>query len=435
MKVTVESVDSVTRKIMVSIPQTKVKKELDRAYRNLQRDVRMHGFRPGKVPRMVLEARFRTQIEGEVRTKLISDSLESTIEEQKFFVVSQPSIEPGRLASSENFDYTATVEIKPEVDAKNFLGLEVQREKFIFDETMVEKELKTVQQQKAELIEVQEERALAVDDIARIEYVMKVDDSDPLEAQSVHLHIGDDSFIPGFAEKIVGMNKGEIRVVGLDLPVDHEQKALAGRHVELTVTLHDIKKRVTPELDDEFAKDLEFDDLDALRASIRENIEKQLRDSSDAKIRREVAEMLIARNEIHLPLGLVNQQVELLAEEQRRSMGRQAPQGKLNLTDEQRTELVNEAEFRIRSSLILESIAQQENLEVTSEHVDRRLEEIARESHQRVEAVKGYYMKNNAMDDLKAKVLEEMALEHVIGKAVVIEVELPFDDDAHDHTH
>lgn len=437
MKVTIETVSPVTRKIQISIPRERVASELARAYGNLQRGIKMRGFRPGHVPRSVLEARFGNQIEGEVTTKLISDTLENTIEQNSLFVVSQPVIEPGRLTPQADFEYVATVEIKPEVNAAGYTGLNLTREKYELDESAVERQLNSLREQKSNLVVVEEARPLQEGDIARIDYTMAVDGRplDKGQPRNVHVQVTPGSFLPGFAEQIIGMNAGESRSFELDVPADYSQPGLAGKHLKLNVTLNDIKRREMPELDDEFAKDLEFDTLEALKESIRKDLREHLENSSDLKVRREAAEQLIASNPIELPQGLVNQQIELLAQEQRRQMGRQAPRGRIELTEAMRAEFKQDAEFRLKASLILESIARQESLAVTDEDVNERLEEIARESGQRVEAVRGLYMKNNAIEDLKSKILEEKALEFVMEKANVTDVEKPFSEHAHDHEH
>jgi len=438
MKVTLETVSPVTRKLLVSVPQERVARELDRAYKNLAKEVNMRGFRPGHVPRNVLEARFGSQVEGEVRTKLISDSLESCIEQNSLFVVSQPVIEPGRLTSKSDFEYTATIEIKPEVEAKDYAGLTLNRETYEVDEAQVEKQIQNLRDQKATLEVVEEERPLRDGDVARIDYTLSIDGrlmDNKGQPRNAHVNVQAGSFLPGFSEKIEGMLKGETRSFELELPTDFAQAPLAGKTAGLSVTLLDIKTRTIPELDDEFAKDLEFEGLEALREKVRGDLRDHLEESSEVKIRREAAEVLIAATPMELPPGLVNQQVEMLVQEQRRQMGRNAPKGKIQLSEEMQAQFTQEAGFRLRASLILESIAKQENIEVTDADINEQLAEIAQETNQRVEAVRGLYLKNNAMDDLRAKILEEKALKFVIEKANITAIEKPFSEHAHDHTH
>lgn len=421
MKVTIDTENSVTRKIKVTVPQERVTRELDRAYKNLQRDVKMRGFRPGHVPRSLLQARFGGQVENEVRTRLISETLENIIEENNLFVVSQPTITPGTVASNTDFEYEANVEIKPELDATGYTGLSLTRESVDVAEDQVTAQIQRMREQRAELQVVEEERALAEGDVARVEYTMSVDGKvlDKGQPRNVHLNIQSGVFMPGFAEAVTGMNRGESREVTLSLPLDYPQKPLAGKTVTLNVTLHDIKKRVLPELDDEFARDLQADSLDALREKIRSDIAAQVGQVAEVKTRRQAAAQLIERNPVELPKGLINQQIEMLAREQQRLAGRQPTRGPINLTEEMRAELAQEAEFRLKASLILESIAQKENISVEDSDVNAELAEIARQTGQRVEAVRGLYMKNNAMEDLRNKILEEKALKFVMDHSEV----------------
>lgn len=430
MNVTVEAVNPVTRKLSVRIPGDKVKRELDTAYRNLQKEVRMHGFRPGHVPRTVLEARFRAHVENEVATRLISDSLERSFEDNNLMVVSQPNIEPGRLVSGVDFEYVATVEVKPELTAQGYTEIALTREKYPLDEAEVTKKLEALRESKAMLVVIEEDRALEEGDVARLDYTALFDGK-PLEKnmpKNAHVAIQPGAFLPGFAEQVIGMKKDETRSFDLTLPADFGQAALAGRTLNFTVTLNDIKRKDLPALDDEFAQDNDAESLEALTAKIRTELQDNLDQISEIKLHREAARKLIEANPVDLPQGLINQQIDLLAQEQRRQQGQKPSKGPIKLSDAEREALGIEAGFRLRASLILESIAQQENLAVTDADVQQRLQDIADETGQRVEAVKGLYMKNNALDDLKSKLLEEKALELVIEKAQISDEERPATD-------
>lgn len=430
MNVTVETVSAVTRKLVVTIPGERVKRELDTAYNNLQKEVRLHGFRPGKVPRSVLEARFRPNVEGEVMSRLVNDSLSDAIEQNQLTVVSQPSIEPGRLQPGVDFQYTAAVEVKPSVQAKDYLGLKLTREKYPSDEEALEQRLTALIESKAELVSVEEARSLELGDVARLDYSAYLDGR-PLEKnmpRNVHVPVEEGAFLPGFAAQVVGMNAGESREFELTLPEDFGNKALAGKTISLKVELNDIKKKVLPELNDELAQDMEAENVDALKERLRNEISENLNQVAEIKMHRQAAEQLIANNPIELPQGLINQQIDLLAQERRRQAGQKPTKGKLNLSEAERAALAVEASFRLRTSLILENIAQVEALSVTDGDVQQRLQDIAEETGQRVEQVKGMYIKNNAMDDLKSKLLEEKALEFVIEKAEITDEEHPLTD-------
>ena len=430
MNVTVETVNSVTRKLSISIPGDKVKRELDTAYLNLQKEVRMHGFRPGHVPRAVLEARFKGHVENEVAGRLISDSLEQALESNALTVVSQPTVDPGRLVSGKNFDYVATVEVKPELMAQGYTGLKLSREKYPTDDAEVETRLNQMREAKSQLVVVEEERALAEGDFARINYSATLDGRllEKGMPKNVHVAIQAGSFLPGFSDAVVGMTKEETREFDLSLPEDFAQKPLAGKTLHFVVTLNDIKRKDIPALDDEFAKDNDAETLEALTERIRTEMKDQLDQISEIKVHRDAAKLLIEANPVELPQGLINQQIDLLAQEQRRQAGMKPTKGKINLSDAEREALTVEAGFRLRASLILESIARQENLSVTDADLQQRLQDIADETGQRVEAVKGLYMKNNALDDLKSKLLEEKALEFVIEKAEISDEERPLTD-------
>lgn len=431
MNVTVENVNAVTRKLTITVPGTTVKRELDTAFRNLQTRTHLKGFRPGKVPRSVLEDYYGQQVAHEVTGRLVSNSLEQAISDHNFTVVSQPTVEPQQaLASGKDLVYIATIEVKPEIVAQDYTGIEIVREVYPIEEGEVERRLTALQEQKGQLIVVEEERSLQGGDFARIDYSAWVDGR-PLEKnmpRNTHVAIQPGSFLPGFDEQVTGMNKGEVRKFDLVLPDDFPQKPLAGKTITVEVTLHDIKRRELPALDDEFAKDNGAESLAGLRENIQNQLKDELAQIAEIKLHRQLATKLIERNNVELPSGLIDQQIDLLAQEQRRQQGLKPVKGKINLTDAQRQELGIEAAFRLRTSLILESVASLENLVVTEEDLNTRLEEIAEETHQKVEAVRGLYIKNNAMDDLRNKLLEEKALELVIEKAAITEEPRPLSD-------
>ncbi len=422
MNATVEEVDAVTRKITVTLPSEVVNKELNRAYRNLQREVQMPGFRPGRVPVSILEARFHDQVEGEVRAKLISDTFESVVEENGLFVVSQPSVDPNKVRRNQDFTYVATVEIKPEVDATGYLDLKLTRTRRPVEDSDVAEQLDAAREGKRTLVEVEEDRPLRDGDVARIEYTMETDGKKgDREPRSIHLpvRLDDTTFLPGFAARILGMVKGETRTFDIEIPEDFHQSSLAGKTPRFTVTLQDIKRYEVPDLDEELAKDLEFETLDELKADIRKRLEQAADGEADARLREQIVDALISANPIPLPRGLVHETVNRLAREQRWRRGEHVSASQVSLGEEEEAKLEEVAEKQLRRTLIVESIAKKEQIEVSDEDVDRFLEKIAGETGQRIEALRGQYLKNNAMDELRTNVLEEKVFKFVMDKASI----------------
>ena len=449
MKVNIERVNPVTRRITVNIPRERVAKELNKAYRNLAKTVRMPGFRPGKVPRMMLEARFGEQIEGEVRTKLISDTLESTIEEHDLFVVTEPQIDPSRLRPGSNFEYSATVEIKPEVEAKDYEGIELTRTVYTrvvdgeevrapyrIEDDEVDAKIEQMRREHAELVPVEdEEKSLEMGDYASIEYLISIGDRKVGgdEPRSIDLKLEEGSFLPGFAERLVGMKQGERRTFELTVPDDFRQPTLAGKTLECDVTVKQISRLELPELDDEFAADLGKDDMEQVRAHVREEIKAHHENMAMMELRRKALETVLERNPIELPKGLVEQQVQALAREQRRQAGQKVPRGEIDLTDKEREALEKEARFRLKGVLLLESIAQQQGIEVTDEDVDKHLAKEAEKVGTNVAALRGRYMKNNMLEELKNRLLEEKTIDFILDKANITDVE--HSDSEHSHEH
>lgn len=436
MNVVIEDVSSVEKKISVTIPAERVKRELEKAYRNLQGQVNMRGFRRGHVPRNLLEARFKTQIEGEVTSKLVSDTLESTIEEQGLFVVSRPVVTPGPVGKGD-FTYTATVETKPVVVATGYRGLALNRPVFELDAAAIDRKLEQARRSAGTLDPLEEERALAKGDVAIVDYTLRIDGEvveGPVE--SLQIEVADTDMLPGFADAIVGMNKGETRTFEIAGPEKAPKPELVGKNLQFEVTLNEVKRFTMPTLDDDFAKDQGHESLEAWRQKESDELRAHLDESARDRMRDSAVDKLLEMHTIELPRGLVSQQVDGMVNERKKALRRQGAKDQADVIAEAgRDGMVEEARRQLAASLILESIVNQESIEASSDDINNRLAEVAKASNQRVEAVKGYYMKNNLMEELKVRIAHEKALDLVLTNAVLTDESLPFDAHATDHQH
>ena len=436
MNVVIEEVSSVEKKISVTIPAERVKRELERAYRNLQGQVNMRGFRRGHVPRNLLEARFKTQVEGEVTSKLVSDTLESTIEENKIFVVSRPVVTPGPVGKGD-FTYTATVETKPVVVATGYRGIEMKRPVFELDDAAIDRKLEQARRNAGTLEPLEEERALAKGDVAIVNYTLRIEGEvveGPVE--SLQIEVADTDMLPGFADAIVGMNKGETRTFEIAGPEKAPKPELVGKNLQFEVTLNEVKRFTMPVMDDDFAKDQGHESLASWRQKESDELRAHLDESARDRMRDAAVDKLLEMYTIELPKGLVSQQVDGMVNERKKALRRQGMKDQADLLAEAgREEMVGEARRQLAASLILESIVEKENIEATADDINNRLAEVAKSSGQRIEAVKGYYIKNNLMDDLKIRIAHEKALDLVVSTASTTDEILPFSEHATDHQH
>jgi trigger factor len=424
MKTEVETIDSVRKKISITIPEDEVKKEFDTAYRSVSRMARIKGFRPGKAPRAVLSGYYKNQIHQEVIINLIQNSFPKVLTEKGLIAVSEPSIENNPLEEGKEFTYTATFEIKPDIEVKEYRDLEAVSDKPEITPENVEKRLKEIQEAHASLKGIEGDPEITEGHFAVIDF-QGFSEGKPLEGGKVMGHLLEvkaNSFLPGFCEKLIGMKKGEEKEFVLDLPVDYERKDLSGKRVTFQVTIRDLKEKIIPTLDDEFAKDLgEFKDLEDLKKKVRETLEEEEKERIKNQLHYDLVSSLIERNSFDLPPSLINQEIEYMIAETKRDLSFQGLSlEKLRISPGELREKYRErAERRVRASLLLEAIAKKEGITVKEDEVEERLKRIAGRTHQEVEKIKAYYQREEKIGSLNMQLLEEKSLDFLTEKAKI----------------
>jgi trigger factor len=424
MKAEVETIDSVRKKIRITISEDQVKREFDSAYRSVAKMTRIKGFRPGKVPRTILSAYYKNQVNQEVIAKLIQDSLPRITAEKGITVVSDPSIENDPLEEGKAFTYVATFEVKPDIKVKEYLGLEAFSNKVEVTPEKVAERLREIQDSHASLKSIEGEQEVRQGIFAIIDF-QGFSEGSPLSGGNVMGHlleVKSDSFIPGFCEKLIGMKRGEEKEFVLDIPSDYERKDLAGKKVSFRVKLNDLKEKIIPALDDDFAKDLgEFKDLEDLQKKIKETLEEEEKERMKTQIHNSLVSDLIARNPCDLPPSLISREIEYMIAETKRNLSIQGLSlEKLGISpDELKEKYREKAERRIRTSLLLEAIAKEETMTVSDDEIEERLKIIAAQTRQEVEKIKAYYEREDKMGSLAMQLLEEKALDFLTEKAKI----------------
>jgi len=424
MKSEVETIDAVRKKIRVTIPEDQVKQEFDTAYRNVAKSVKIKGFRPGKAPRSVVSSYYKDQIYQEVIIKLIQDSLPKVTTEEGMIVVSEPSIENSPLEEGKEFTYTATFEVKPVIEVKEYQGLEAISDKLEITPEKAEERLKAIQASHASLKSIEGEDAITEGIFAVIDF-QGFSEGKPLEGGKVVGHLLEvrtGSFIPGFCEQLVGMKKGEEREFVLDFPSDYERREFAGKKVTFQVKVNDLKEKIIPLLDDDFAKDLgEFNNLEDLKKKVMDTLEAEEKERIKNQLQNDLISSLIERNLFDLPPSLITREIAYMIAETERDLSFQGLSlEKLRISpDELREKYREKAERRVRASLLLEAISKQEGITVQEDDIEERLKLIADRTHQEVEKIKAYYQREKRIESLTTQLLEEKALDFLAEKAKI----------------
>jgi trigger factor len=411
MKIIVEDINNVKKKIKIEIPKERVSEEIDRAYREFRKNVAIKGFRKGKAPRSIVERLYKNEIDAEVISKLIRDSYQKALDEKQIIPLSNPVvIDRGVLEKESDFVYSALVEVKPDIEVKNYKGIEIDREEITIKEEEIDNQLKILQESNARLDVINEDRGIVKGDYVLMDVSYFVGNKLIRNEKDLFLEINSNNIIPEFEDAIVGLKKGDNKTIAVDIPEDYHSKEIAGKRVTFKIKIKEIKKKILPELDDDFAKDLgDYDNISDLREKIRERLEELEKIRIDNKIKNDILNKIIELNPFDLPESLVERERDRLLEEWSRNSGNM---NKAEDVEKVKSEFEEIAKNRIKASLIIEAIAKKESIEVTEDDIERKLKEIAERSNKSIEAVKGYY--SNRMDSLKNILIEEKTLDFLI---------------------
>jgi trigger factor len=403
MDVVVEKIADLTRKITITLPKDLVQKELKDAYDKVQKDVKLKGFRRGKVPRSVVLKNFQHKVEAEVAEKLVQDTYFTAIEQEKIDPVVHPEISEPRFKDDGTFSYVAMIDTKPEFELQGYKGLEVEKPVVDVTEEEVNAELESLRVEMAPLASVGD-RAVAKGDVAVVDFQGYHNDKPMKEVKNDNfsVDVGSGRISPEFEEKLVGMRQGEEASHEVEFPAKYPNPVLAGKKVSFKVKVKDVKERLLPELDDEFAKDVgsEYASLAELKTAIHDRIAKQKEEKADGDLTDRIMHKLLDNHTFPVPVRLVRYEVEEMIKATVKSLEQNGMD--LESAGINREELAERnrptAEKRVRGDFILKKIAEVEAIKVTDEDMDRGFKRIGDQYNMPVAQVKQYF--GGSRDDL-----------------------------------
>ena len=433
MKIDVDILSPTQRKIRVEVPGDAVDQEFVRAYDTLGRRAKIKGFRPGKVPRSVLQGFYGDEVKGQVLSRLVEHSLGEVFKERGLKVISEPEVEADALEEGRTFAFSATVEIKPEIEPKNYLGLELKKTRVAVDEAHVEKTLARLQDGHAQLVPVADRDIVERGDFLTLDFSGSVDGR-PIPGgknENVALEIGGGNTLPEFEAALVGLKKDAEHNISVPYPADYFNPDLAGKTALFAVTVREIKKKVLPPLDDEFAKDHGGSaNLEELKQKIRAQLEAELGQMQKEELKEQLMERLVAAHAFDIPESLIERQVRYLLERQQsrqRSQGApagaQAGQADQATIEELRKELRPHAERQVRATLLLEKIAENEKVEVAEGELQKRVDAVARAAGDQAADVRKYYARPDARENLRSQMVMDRTVDLLLERAQTKEVE------------
>jgi trigger factor len=422
MKASVEEISSIKKKISVEIPEDQIAKEVDSFYKDLGKKAKIKGFRPGKVPRNILERYFKDYVKAEVVQKLIQDTYPQALSEKDLQPVSPPTIDPGEFEHGKPFQYSVVIEVKPDIKLEGYTGLKIEGKKEEVKDEEIGERLKALQNLHANLKTISNARPIQAGDYVIIDYEASLDGK-PLEggkAIDFTVEVGSGQFIPAFEEKLIGVKPEGESDIEVSFPEDYGYQKWAGKTISFHVKIKEIKEKILPSLDDEFAKDLgDYSSFEELKTKLRGEIEKEKELTLERQLKDQMVDQLLAANPFEVPESLVEEQTKALISDTKLRLSAQGLELKnLGITEEKlQGDYKTMAEKQVRTFLILEKIAGQEGISVTDEEADDRLREISERMHQKFDVVKRYYEKNGLLPEVKTGIIRDKTLNLLLEKA------------------
>ena len=423
MQVSVETLNDLERRVTVQVPAERVAKEIQDRLVSMSRKAKLAGFRPGKVPLKIMQRMYGDQARYETVSELMQTSLRDALIQENLNPLGGPKIEPKPLEEGQAFEYSATFEVMPEFELSGFENIKVERPVAEVTEQDVDRMIETLRQQRAIWNAV--ERPVRDGDRVRFDFEGKIDGQDFAgnKGENTQIVLGGKSLLPDFEARLIGLNPGAETEFDLTFPEDYQVREVASKTARFQVKLHEIEEAHPPEVDETFAAgfDVKEGGVAGLRQALRENMERELREGIQAAIKRQVMQGLLEVNAVPLPRALVEAEIEQLA----RQLGFQTSD-----SDESVREQVQqfksrlfeaEARQRVALGLLISKLAANQGIQVDEERVRMRLDALASTYEEPAEVVRWYEQTPNALDSLRALVLEEQIVDWVLERAQLTE--------------
>lgn len=426
MNVKIEQLNSVKKRLSFEIGAEHVTTEIGKAFQKIGQTAKVKGFRPGKVPLSVLEQFYGAQMEQQVLNRLINDSYFKALVEHKISAVAEPEIvDSSPLVKGQPFTYEAEVEVKPELEPQGYTGLQLQKEQLLFEEKIVDERLEEMRAARG-VMQASSRTVAQQGDAVLIDFEGFVDGVafDGGKAEGHVLELGSGSFIPGFEEQLVGMTCGSERDIAVTFPEQYGSQELAGKAATFKVRLHEIREKVLPVLDDEFARGFGLESLAELRRKLEESYRQQEQSRIDGDLRERLVAALIERNPHEVPETMVKDQLDFMYGNIARRMKNQGISLEMmGMNEESFKAMYRETAVKqVQGTLLLEAIARKEQVKVEEGELDGKLEEIAAMANAPLDAVKNHYGNAEARRGLVAQVVEEKVIRFLLEQAQVREL-------------
>jgi trigger factor len=410
------------RQISVEIPADVVTKQQQTILANYMKYARIPGFRKGKVPSTLVKQKFNDDIQKDLIEQLIPKYFQEEAKKQNLAPISQPQVTHLELNDGQPLKFTATFEVLPEIDIAGYKDIQVEHEETSVKDEEVEAALTNLREQNSTYTNVDEERAIANGDYAQVSFKTEGQtDEAPVEMDDVLVAIGGENTIKEFTENLTGAKAGEDREFDVVYPADFGDQRLAGKTMHYKVHIKGIKSKQLPELNDDFAKQMgdEFTSLDELKKRIREGMEHEKSHQAEHKVKDKFVDELVKKYDIAVPTALVEHQIDQRLDRGLRALaaqGLKAEQLKKMDMGRLREGQREAAEREVKASLLLEKIADAENIQVSDDELDTEVQALAQQMQQAPEAIRARLEQNGALGRIKDRMRTDKALDQLVKR-------------------
>jgi trigger factor len=438
MKATAERLENNTVVLDVEVDAEQLDKAMDQAYRKLVKKVSVPGFRKGKAPRIIFENFVgKEALYNEAIELVVPEAYIQAVSETGVEPVSQPQLELEQLEDGKPVKFKATVRVKPDVNLGRYLGVQVTKPKVEVTEQDVENELKKLQERHAQLINL-EEGAVENGDIAVIDFVGKKDgvEFEGGKGTDYHLEIGSNTFVPGFEDQLVGVAVGETKEITVTFPEDYPNEDLKGQDAVFTVTVKGIKRKQQAALDDEFAKDVsEFDTLEEFKADLLNKLKEAAEQRAKQQVMNQAVQKAVENAEVDIPEEMVDTRVAEMVENMERRLMAQGMdmENYLKYTgstlDDLKNNLRDDARRGVKTTLVLEAIANKENIEVSDEDLEKEIASMAENYQQDPAVLRKILEGQNQIEYIRDSLKQQKTIEFIAQAAEQVEEDAGQEED------
>lgn len=424
----IEDLSPVKKKMSLEIPWVEVKNELDAVYNNVGKKAKIKGFRPGKIPRKILETYFKDQAEEETTTNIVNKYYWKTLEDKGIVAISRPEIHQEGLKENTDYTFSASFETEPEFEPKNYKDIELEKEAIKVTDDDIEKRINEIRQMFATMEEVQDDRPAVKSDYVVIDFAGSLNGESykELKAEGYFLEIGSEKFVPGFEEQLIGMKKGETKEIKVTFPADYHESKFAGQEVIFNVTVKSMREKKLPDNDDSFIKNFEkYNSFEDFRNDVIKSLEEKAERMAEVNLQNNITEKLIKENDFEVPPSLVERQIYyMMADTQKRMISAGIDENSaMDFSLKMHDKYKGDAEKIVKSFLLLKKIAQKESFVVEENDLEKYFQESALQSGRDYDSFKKMYDTEERKDSLKMELIQKKVFDFIKSNANIKVVE------------